>query len=264
MEVGHHGSMEIVRYGDAPSQYAELHSPAGAAGAAGLPVVVLVHGGFWRAAYDLTLMHPLSADLAERGYAAWNVEYRRVGEPGGGWTGTFQDVAAAVDRLADVFPAYGLDTGRIAVVGHSAGGHLALWCAARHRLPPQAPGAPARIRPRAVVSQAGVADLRSADAEGLGEHAVEALLGGHAGEVSDRYAVTSPRDLLPLGVPQLLVHGDADDRVPLAQSREYAAAARASGDRVELVEVRGADHFDVIAPAHEAWTTVVDRLPALL
>lgn len=254
--------MENVRYGEAPSQYVELHLPARRAGAH--PVVVLLHGGFWRAAYGLALLRPLAADLVERGYAVWNVEYRRVGEPGGGWPGTLVDVADAADAVAGASTRYGLDAGRVAVVGHSAGGQLALWLGARHRLPGAAPGASPRVRPRAVVSQAGVLDLPAAADARLGEEAVAAFLGGHTAEVPDRYALASPSALVPLGVPQLLVHGDADGRVPVTQSREYAAAARSAGDRVELAEFPGVGHFEVIEATHESWITVVDRLPALL
>jgi len=249
--------MAVTAFGADPSQCADLYVPLGAGPH---PVVVLVHGGFWRAAYDRSLMVPLAVDLVARGYAVWNLEYRRLGRPGGGWPGTFHDVAAGVDCLLNAAGAAALDLASVVAVGHSAGGHLALWLAARPELPAGAPGAGPRVRLRAAVSLAGVVDLRTADADSLGDGATAELLGGGIDVRPDRYAVASPRARLPLGVPQLLVHGDADDVVPMTQSRDYAAAARAAGDDVELLEVAGADHFAVIDPANPAWQLVVAHL----
>lgn len=244
-----------VRYGEHPDQVGNLHLPADTIGP--WPVVVLIHGGFWRDRWDRTLMTPLARDLAERGIAAWNIEYRRVGQAGGGWPGTFADVAAAIDHVRELPD---LDPERAASVGHSAGGHLALWAAARHRLPDGAPGSNPRIRLRAGISQAGVVDLPAASASGLGGGAASDLIGGSLEAFPDRYAVASPTLLLPLSVPQLLVHGDLDEAAPIAQSQSYRDAARAAGDDVELVEVPGADHFDAIDPDHSAWEAVVTRL----
>lgn len=243
-------SAPAVRYGDHPDQVANLHLPAGEGGP--WPVVVVVHGGFWRQRWDRTTATPLARDLAARGYLGWNVEYRRVGQDGGGWPGTLDDVAAAVDALADVEEA---DTERVVTVGHSAGGHLALWLAAREE---------PRVRVGAAVSLAGVADLESGARAELGDGAVSELLGGGPDVVPERYARASPAALLPLGVPQVLVHGARDEVVPPQQSRDYAERARAAGDDVELVELPGADHFDVIDPDHDAWAAVLARLPRLL
>ena len=247
MAAAQHSPPEVVRYGADADQVANVHRPAG-----GGPwgVVALLHGGFWRDRYDRTLMTPLANDVAARGYLAWNVEYRRVGR-GGGWPGTLDDVGAALDALREVD---GADTTRVVTVGHSAGGHLALWLAARG-------GA---VRPRAAVSLAGVCDLVHGAELGLGAGAVEGFLGGSPQEVAERYADASPAAHLPLGVPQLLVHGGRDDVVPPVVSRAYAEAARAAGDDVELVEDAGADHVDVIDPGHALWAAVLERLPALL
>ena len=254
--VNHHEvpPAPCIAYGDHPDQVANLHLPAREGGL--WPCVVLIHGGFWRAGWDRTLMTALADDLARRGLAAWNVEYRRVGQEGGGWPGTLEDVAAAIDHLAGIEQ---VDTRRVATCGHSAGGHLALWLAARHGLPSHAPGAGLRVRPVAAVAQAGVCDLEQAWREGLGTGAVEALLGS-LDDRPERYAIASPAALAPLGVPQLLVHGTADDIVPISQSRDHAAR----DPQAELAEIEGADHFDVIDVRHAAWSAVTQRLSAWL
>jgi acetyl esterase/lipase len=238
-----------IAYGDDPEQVANLHLPAVEGGP--WPVVVLVHGGFWRRRWDRTTTTPLARELAAHRLLVWNVEYRRVGQDGGGWPGTFLDVAAATDHLAELPEA---DLERVVAVGHSAGGHLALWLAARPRLPAGAPGRGARVRLRGAVSLAGVCDLERGAEDGLGDGAVVELLGGPPGERPDRYASASPAALLPLGVPQVLVHGGRDGIVPPAQSRDYARAAAAAGDRVELVELPEADHFDLIAASQAGET----------
>ncbi len=248
-----------VAYGDHPLQVANLHLPAGEGGP--WPCVCLLHGGFWRSGWDRTLMTPLALDLARRGLAAWNVEYRGTGRDGGGWPTTLLDVAAAVDRLVDLEE---VDATRIVTCGHSAGGQLALWLAARPRLGVHAPGAAPRVRPVAAVAQAGVTDLAQAARDGLGDDACIALLGGPPDAVPERYAVASPAALLPLGVPLLLVHGLLDATVPVEQSRALARAAAALGESVELLELDDTDHFDVIDPGHRGWTGVADRLSALL
>ena len=237
-----------IAYGDHPDQVGNLHLPVGKGP---WPTVVLIHGGFWKWGWDRTLMTPLACDLAARGFAAWNIEYRRVGQEGGGWPGTFEDVAAAADAVAGLED---VDATRVVSIGHSAGGHLAVWLAARHRLPAGAPGAGPGVRPRAAVSQAGIVDLARGADDRLGDGACVALLGGSPTDVPERYAAASPASLLPLGVPVLLVHGGRDDIVPPSQSRTYAESARAAGDTVELVEVAEADHFDVIEPGHELWS----------
>jgi acetyl esterase/lipase len=232
-----------VAYGAHPEQVGNLHLPAEDGGP--WPTVVLLHGGFWRQRWDRTTTTPLARDLAARGFAAWNLEYRRAG-----WPTTLLDVAAGIDALAEQRE---IDLDRIVAIGHSAGGQLAFRAVSA-----------ARVRLRAVVSLAGVLDLVAAARASLGDGACRAFLGGEPEEVPDRYADASPAARLPLGVPQLLVHGPLDDIVPPTQSRDYAAAARAAGDEVELVEPAGADHFDVIEPAHRAWLEVAGRLPGLL
>lgn len=254
-----------LAYGTDPSQLADLHLPTDAEGAhvrgsdavLGWPVVVVIHGGYWGSGYGRSLGTGLAADLAKHGVAAWNIEYRRVGN-GGGWPTTLLDVARAVDALADIAdPAVGgrLDLDRVVTVGHSAGGQLAMWLAGRHKLPAGAPGAGPQVRIQGVVAQAGVLDLVRGAAAGLGGGAVVRLLGGTPDEVPDRYAVASPYELLPIGVPSTLVHGTKDKVVPIDQSDRYAAAAIAAGDTVDLQRLKNVDHFAPIDPRMRAWAT---------
>jgi len=231
---------ERIRYGDHPSQFGELTRADGTARG----VVVVIHGGFWKAAYDLSLGRPLAVDLAAHGWTAWNLEYRRVGD-GGGVPATFDDVAAGIDALADV---EGLELARVVTLGHSAGGHLAAWAAARARFPRWRPE---RVPVTAVVTQAGVLDLAGAHEAGLGSAAVAAF----AGPPGPAYDELDPARQLPLDVPVYAVHGTADDLVPPTQSREYVARTRRAGGEAELVELAGADHFTLIDPTSDAWRT---------
>jgi len=247
-------------YGHDRSQRADLRLPAGSGPH---PVMVLIHGGSWRAGYGRIVMRGLVADLNRRGWAAWNIEYRRLGN-GGGWPETFADVAAAIDRLAEV--AAPLDLDRVCVLGHSAGGHLALWAAGREQLPAGAPGhvdGEPRVRLKRVIAQAGVCDLAGAHRLWRGG-AVEALMGGGPKEVPERYAVGDPMRLLPLNMPVLLVHGTLDETVSVELSRGYERAARAAGGDVELVEIDGTAgrHRAHIDPRGEAWAVVTRRLDA--
>ncbi len=240
------GTGSIHAYGDDASQIAELFLPQGAGPH---PVAVVIHGGYWRARYDRSLMTDLCLDLVEHDWAAWNLEYRRVGA-GGGWPETFLDVAAGVDALAGLDGR--LDLERVAAVGHSAGGHLALWAAARPTLPEGAPGANPRVRIGAVVSQAGVADLRLAADLRPSDEPTRALLGDpevHA----DAYSLASPRERVPLGVYQLVLHGERDDAVSARISESYVTAARGAGDPCEHVVLPRTGHFEHIDASSEAW-----------
>ncbi len=221
-------------------------------------MAVVLHGGYWRARYDRSLMTELSLDLAAHGWAAWNLEYRRVGS-GGGWPETFEDVAAGIDALAGI-PAP-LDLACVASLGHSAGGHLALWLAARATLPEGAPGAGPRVQVQAAVSQAGVLDLLLAAQLAPSAQPTRALLGDPE-QHADRYALASPRERLPLGIPQLVLHGERDDTVSVRIATSYAAAARAAGDPCELVLLSGTGHFEHIDASAPAWHVARDWLTA--
>jgi acetyl esterase/lipase len=229
-------------YGEDPAQFGEL-TGAG-------PVAVLIHGGFWRDRYDRTLMHPLVDDLVARGWAAWNIEYRRLGS-GGGVPETLDDVAAAIDHLAELD---GVDLSRVVTIGHSAGGHLAAWAATRAK--PGARGAaaprwPTRVAVTAVVSQAGVLDVRRAWELGLSDDVAQEFLRGDI----ENARLASPIERLPLGVPALLVHGGRDEIVPLEISERFARASGAT-----LVVEPEEDHFGHLDPANPMWQAVVKWL----
>jgi acetyl esterase/lipase len=215
----------IHRYGEHPEQFCELSGDG--------PVIVLLHGGFWRARYGLDLMRPMAADLAARGWSTWNVEYRRVGN-GGGYPETLEDAAASCQAAS----------GPVVAMGHSAGGQLALWLAGEGLV-------------SGAVSLAGVCCLADASRDGLGRGAADEFMGG-----STNYLHVDPLQRLPTRVPTVLVHGERDDTVPIEQSRTYAAAARAAGDDCELVEFDGG-HFEVIDPGSAVWPTIVQRLERL-
>jgi acetyl esterase/lipase len=206
-------------------------------------------------------MRDLCHDLAGRGWAAWNIEYRRLGHgSGGGWPTTFADVGSAIDHLDEIRTDARLDLARVVTIGHSAGGHLAVWAAARPRLPEGAPGWDPRVRVTAAVAQAGVVDLALAWDLRLSNGVVGELLGGGPDEHATRYRLASPVELVPLGVPVLLTHGGRDDIVPPPVSASYAAAARAAGDRVDVVELPDEDHFGHIDPANPLWAAVLEWL----
>jgi acetyl esterase/lipase len=235
-----------LAYGSLPLQFGQLRLPATAGPH---PVVLSVHGGFWLAQYGLEYNAKLCDALTDAGWATWNIEYRRIGDEGGGWSGTFRDVAAAADHLRKLASEHGLDLKRVVSMGHSAGGHLALWLAARPRLPAECPlHDPAALPLRAAVSLAGVADLRQAYEMKLGQGAVKRLLGGTPEVVPERYAWASPAELLPLGVSQVLIHGEADKNVPFEMSRAYRARAASLGDEAQLVRLPAAGHFEIIEP----------------
>jgi acetyl esterase/lipase len=201
-------------------------------------------------------MTDLCLDLAARGVSAWNIEYRRVGL-GGGWPETFRDVAAAVDLLATLDAP--LDLARVSTVGHSAGGHLALWASARPTLPEGAPGSAPLVSIGAAVSQAGILDLALAAEVKPSAEPTRALLGPPEDDPT-RYELASPRARVPLGIPQLLLHGDRDETVSMRIATSYAAAAREAGDPCELRVLSGVGHFEHMDAHSYVWHTARDWL----
>ena len=251
----------VLRYGSDRDHLADLRLPAvPAAGREPAPLVLFLHGGFWRAAYDRAHTGPLAAALAAAGLAVCAPEFRRIGQPGGGWPGTFDDVAAAIDVLPGLVASAAdgrVDPSRLLLAGHSAGGHLALWAASRHRLPPGTPWAAPACPYLGVVALAAVSDLISGHRQALGQGAVAQLLGGRPDEQGDRYALTNPAGLLPTGQRVRLIHGRSDEIVPCEMSLDYAAQAQAAGDDAACAALPGVGHFELIDPLSGAWPEVV-------
>jgi len=295
----------VLRYGDGAEHVADVHLPRSVApapwidgaaaeragtggmapgtggpapltggpvpGTGGLaPLTIFLHGGFWRAEYGREHTAPLAEALADAGFAVCAPEYRRTGQPDGGWPGTFDDVAAAVDRLPRlVAQAAGgvIDLDRVVLAGHSAGGHLALWAASRHLLPAESPWRAQEPAGRSVVALAAVSDLAASYRWRLGQRATEALMGGGAEYYPDRYDAVDPSRLVPAGVPVRLVHGTGDDRVPWHMSLDYAVRARTSGATGVLaptcVLLPGTGHFELIDPLSAEWPQVVAAFRAV-
>lgn len=233
-----------IAYGPDPSQVADLRVPHGAGPH---PVAIVIHGGYWKAAYNLDHIGHLCAALTAAGVATWSLEYRRLGNAGGGWPGTFDDIRAGAAHLANVVASHRLDMSGVVAAGHSAGGHLALWLAAEMAIPL-----------RRVVSLAGVADLRLAWELRLSGGIAARLLGGTPEEVPDRYRAASPIERLPIAVPQYLIHGTADDTVPFELSARFAKASK----NATLIPLPGAGHFELIDPRAKEWPAVRDSIAA--
>jgi acetyl esterase/lipase len=241
-------SCELHHYGDKRSQFGELFLPGPHPHPPPFPVAVVIHGGFWKAQYGRKLMHPLCRDLVARGWAAWNLEYRRLGRmSGGGWPTTFDDLGAGIDHLRLLQAP--LDLTRVVTIGHSAGGHLAALAATR-------PGPSVPVT--AVVAQAGVVDLRRAWEWRLSDGVVRRLLRGTPEQRPERYAAASPAERLPLGVPALLTHGGKDDIVPPAMSEEFHRVAGC-----DLFLAPDEDHFGHLDPENPLWRAVTDWLEPL-
>jgi acetyl esterase/lipase len=258
-------SGQRIVYGADSLHFGRLRLPR----AGPFPVVIVVHGGCWFSPYaTLRNTAPLAQAITDAGAATWNVEYRRYDNPGGGWPGTFLDVATATDFVRQLAKRYPLDTSRVVVVGHSAGAHLGLWLASRRTLPASSPLASGTALALAgVVSVGGIADLREFHAReraSCGNPAVESLLGATPDSVPARVREASPIERLPLGISTVHVAGERDAIAPRTVVEAYAAAARAKGDSVEIIIVPGAGHFEAIVPYTDAGRAVIDAVMRLV
>lgn len=250
-----------ISYGAGEHQFGELRIPKVAGPHS---VLVVIHGGFWQAGFDLKHLDPFCSALTEAGWATWSIEYRRIGNEGGGWPGTIHDVAAATDKLRELAGAHSLDLNKVVVIGHSAGGHLAPWVAGRKRIPAEsAVYSKSPLPLKGAVSLAGVCDLKRAWQQRLGGGVVNDLIGGSPEQFPDRYEAASPYELLPLGVPQTLVHGQDDVGVPVAMSQDYVQRASRFGDTARLVELPGTGHFELIQPQSRVWSRVLESVESL-
>lgn len=253
-------------YGADPNQVGDLRVPSGP----GLhPVVILIHGGCWKADYStLRDLAPMADELKTKGVATWNLEYRRLPQVGSGWPGTYLDVGTGVDYLRSIAAQHHLDLSRVIVLGHSAGGHLAMWVSARSRLHRESPLYVAKpLRIRGVVDLAGTADMQAfipLEQHGCAGNVVEQMMGGRPDQVSAHYAEASAINMLPLGVPQVLIWGQRDDILPVALGAIYVRTARKAGDHVRFVTLPALGHFEIASPLTSAWPAVEREILSLL
>jgi acetyl esterase/lipase len=253
-----------IAYGAGPQQFGELRVPNGSGP---FPVMVLIHGGCYQNAFDYVYITRLAGWLAEQGVATWTIEYRRLGDEGGGWPGTFQDVALATDKLRDIAPSSRIDLARVYSGGHSAGGQLALWLATRAKLPDSSELFVKQPLPiRGVLGLAAITDLaqyRNGPPNSC-HSSVEPLLGGKPEQVAVRYAETSPRERLPLGVPQVFIQGEKDPIVSADSVQAYIAAAKQAGDNAVVLPLPSLGHFETSVPLPSTEPALKKALAILL
>ena len=255
-----------LQYGRDPNQIGDLRLPKGKGP---FPVAVLIHGGCFRAEFaKLDELSQLGEALRRDGIATWNFEYRRLGQAGGGWPGTYLDVGQGVDYLRVIARRHPIDLGKVIVIGHSAGGHLAQWSASRASLAPENPlFAPSPVKPIGVVNLAGLPDLRenvAAYETACGRPVIHEMLGGEAGIAGENGRSAAAVERLPLGVKQTIILGEFEDFVPRALAEAYVSKARAAGDAAQLVFVPGAGHFEIAATTSAAWPDVRKAILELL
>jgi acetyl esterase/lipase len=260
-----------LSYGTNELNFGELRLPKGSGP---FPVMVLIHGGCWKAqllgldarATSLDLLRPIAADLRQSGIATWNIEYRRVGNEGGGWPGTYHDIGQAIDFLRGIAAKYSLDVNHVIVGGHSAGGQLAFWAAARPKLPPKNSAyTKDPLRLKAVVNLDGPIDLKAGapfTEQFCGFPAVREFLGGSAEDYPERYSAGSANTYLPLGVNQLIVIGSLLGGIR-DQVSGYAKAAESKGDHVTVLDLEKTGHFGFLFPNSDSWKSVQERIGTL-
>ena len=255
-----------ISYGKDENQFGDLRVPSGAGPH---PVVILIHGGCWKADFaTLRDLAPMAEALKAEGIATWNVEYRRLSQSGSGWPGTYMDVSRSVDYLRSIATDKQLDLNRVIVVGHSAGGHLAMWVASRPRL---SSGSALYVKDplpiRGVIDLAGTTDMEAFiqfEQHGCNGAVVEEMLGGKPADVPERYAQVSAIKMVPLEIPQVLIWGGDDDIAPISLGEKYTVAAKQAGDPVRLVSIPGVGHFEIASPLATTWPAVRNEIVALL
>ncbi|WP_301110026.1 S9 family peptidase [Sporosarcina sp.] len=260
-----------IAYGANESQFGDLRIPDGTGP---FPLAMIIHGGFWRARFDLEQMNEMAEAFTAKGIATWNIEYRRVGQEGGGWPGTFLDNAAAVDYIRVLAKSYPLDVSRVITIGHSAGGHLALWLGTRHKLPSNSMLHTSEhpLPLKGVISLAGANDLETMHdihqwketLFGIVDNPTRDLLGGKPNEQAERYKEGSPYELLPIGIPLVLIHGSLDVNVPIGLSEHFEKEALKEGDSIILKTIPMAEHFELILPETESWLILLESANRLL
>ena len=253
----------MVPYGEEALQFGELRAPLTQDT---FPLVIFIHGGCWLSDYNLEYLTAAAGDLVKDGYAVWTPEYRRVGDEGGGYPNTFKDIQASVDfarTLAEIYP---LDINNVVVMGHSAGGHLALWLATQRNLASNSPlYNPNPLPLKGVISLAGITDLAAYDKIGNDcSTAVAKLMGGQAAKLAARYFKGSPINLLPSKIPTRLIQGEVDNIVPMSQGEAYAAKAKKAGDDVKVITIEGGGHFDMVSPYSAAWEVIKSELKLMM
>lgn len=256
----------LISYGEDSLQFGELRLPDGPGPH---PVAIIVHGGCWISKYDdLQSTGALADALRDQGYATWNIEYRREDNKGGGWPGTFEDVAHATDFLQKIASKYSLDLNRVIAVGHSAGGHLALWLAARHNLPPNSELYMKHPLPlQGVIALGAIPDLKAFRNHGekiCGSDVIGKLLGASLDQVEKHYKEASPIELLPLGIPQIFIYGTKEKSVPISFGKDYIERAQQKGDSVKIIEVENAAHHEYKVPNSVTWPAVKSAIESLL
>lgn len=248
------------RYGPRPFQFGDLRLPKGNGP---YPVALVIHGGCWQSRYGLHLMDALSQNLTDVGFATWNIEFRRLGNKSGGWPGTFQDILLATAYLGNLSTQFALDLERVTVIGHSSGGHLALWLAENWSAETaKKTFNPSRFGLSGVVALAPVADLQEVfEEEGLGCHtSVQGLLGGSPKLYPQRYRLASPVDYERLDVPQLVISGAQDAIIPTDHVKRYYLRAKQRGDQIRYLDIGGAGHFELIAPESRQWPEIIQAI----
>ncbi|RNI28878.1 alpha/beta hydrolase [Rufibacter latericius] len=252
-----------IAYGTDSLQFGELRVPEGKGP---FPVVVVIHGGCWLSQYNYQYMNHVSAALTKAGFATWNIEFRRVGNPGGGYPGTFQDIAQATDYVRELAKGYPVSSKDVVVMGHSAGGHLALWTAGRKDLPLSSPLYTKNpLKVKGVVSLAGIPDLTTYSTEkGSCNAAVEKLMAGLPAAVPQRYAETTPSPALALKIPVRMIQGARDPIVPVSQAQNFVNHSSSRKNNAKVVLLPQAGHFDLVAPISPVWPTIEQAVRELL